>query len=111
MNNEVLCAGLSIYLMLGLGWSLAYRFVENVSPGSFAFNSTRAEAMEGFTALYFSFITLSTVGFGDITPVSNVARMLASMESMVGTLYVAVFVARLVSLYSTSASHARHDGS
>ena len=52
----------------------------------------------------FSFITLSTVGYGDITPVSKVARMLAATEAMTGLLYVAVLIARLVGLYSTPKS-------
>ena len=54
---------------------------------------------------YFSFITLTTVGYGDITPVSRAARWLAVMEAMTGSLYVAVLIARLVSLYSNSKSH------
>jgi voltage-gated potassium channel Kch len=57
--------------------------------------------MSGFTAIYFSFITLTTVGYGDIVPVSTVARMLTSTEAMTGTLFMAVLIARLVSLYST----------
>jgi hypothetical protein len=56
--------------------------------------------MTGFTGLYFSFITLSTVGYGDITPVSRAARLLTAMEAVTGLLYVAVLIARLVSLYS-----------
>lgn len=58
--------------------------------------------MLGSTSFYFSFITLSTVGYGDITPASNVARMLAAAEAITGTLFVAVFIARLVALYSTA---------
>jgi hypothetical protein len=58
--------------------------------------------MNGFTGFYFSFITLSTVGYGDITPVSRAARWLAAMEAMTGLLYVAVLIARLVSLYSSA---------
>ena len=56
--------------------------------------------MSGFTAIYFSFITLATLGYGDITPVADVARMLAMLEAMTGTLFVGVMIARLVSLYS-----------
>ncbi len=56
--------------------------------------------MNGFTSLYFSFITLSTVGYGDIVPASEVARMLAMVEAMFGMFYMAMLVARLVSLYS-----------
>ncbi len=70
---------------------------------AFAFNTNTGtkETMEGFNAFYFSFITLSTVGYGDITPVSKVARMLAAMEAMTGLFYMAVLIARLVALYST----------
>jgi len=57
--------------------------------------------MNGFTGLYFSFITLSTVGYGDIIPVSEVARMLAVVEAMFGMFYVTLLIARLVSLYTS----------
>ena len=103
VDVEVLCASISAYLMLGLIWTMAYWLVEQLTPGAFAFNTTTGtkETMEGFNAFYFSLITLSTVGYGDITPVSKVARMLAAMEAMTGLFYVAVLIARLVALYST----------
>jgi Ion channel len=106
VDVEVLCASISAYLMLGLIWTMAYWLVEQLTPGAFAFNTTTGtkETMQGFNAFYFSFITLSTVGYGDITPVSKVARMLAAMEAMIGLLYVAVLIARLVGLYSTPKS-------
>ena len=106
VDVEVLCASISAYLMLGLIWTMAYWLVEQLTPGAFAFNTTSGtkETMEGFNAFYFSFITLSTVGYGDITPVSKVARMLAAMEAMTGLFYVAVLIARLVGLYSTPKS-------
>jgi len=103
---EVLCASISAYLMLGLMWTVAYWLVDQMTPGgAFSFNTSRgAQSMNGFTGFYFSFITLSTVGYGDITPVSRVARWLAAMEAITGLLYVAVLIARLVSLYSTAKS-------
>ena len=103
---EVLCASIATYLMLGLMWTVAYWLVDQVTPGgAFSFNTNRgAQSMNGFTGFYFSFITLSTVGYGDITPVSRAARWLAAMEAMTGLLYVAVLIARLVSLYSSSKS-------
>jgi voltage-gated potassium channel len=103
---EVLCASISAYLMLGLMWTVAYWLVDQVTPGAFAFNTTTGakESMRGFNAFYFSFVTLSTVGYGDITPVSKIARTLAAMEAMTGLLYVAVLIARLVSLYSAPGS-------
>ena len=103
---EVLCASIAAYLMLGLMWTVAYWLVDQLTPGgAFSFNNNRgAHTIDGFTGFYFSFITLSTVGYGDITPVSRVARWLAAMEAMIGLLYVAVLIARLVSLYSSTKS-------
>jgi Ion channel len=63
--------------------------------------------MQGFQALYFSFITLSTIGYGDIVPVSKLARMLAIVEAVTGMFYVTLLIARLVSLYSSN--QARND--
>jgi hypothetical protein len=106
VNTEVLCASISAYLMLGLMWTMAYWLVDQLTPGgAFSFNTNAGpRSMNGFTGFYFSFITLSTVGYGDITPVSRIARWLAAMEAMTGLLYVAVLIARLVALYSTPKS-------
>src|SRR6266516_1460946 len=103
VDAEVLCASISAYLMLGLLWTMAYWLVDQLTPGgAFSFNTNAGtRSMNGFTGFYFSFITLSTVGYGDITPVSRIARWLAAMEAMTGLLYVAVLIARLVSLYSS----------
>ena len=107
VNTEVLCASISAYLMLGLMWTMAYWLVDQLTPGgAFAFNpNTGKESMKGFNAFYFSFITLSTVGYGDITPVSKMARWLAAMEAMTGLLDVAVLISRFVSLYSVPKSN------
>ena len=103
VNTEVLCAGVSSYLLLGTSWTLAYLLLAEFNPTAFAFTvgSGSTAVMSGFTAYYFSFITLTTVGYGDIAPLSHVARMLATMEATTGTLFVAVLIARLVALYST----------
>jgi hypothetical protein len=103
VNSEVICAGLSIYLLLGLLWMFAYLLVARAAPDAFAFTAGPAadQSLHGANAFYFSFITLSTVGYGDIIPVSNVARMLAAMEAIIGTLYVAVLISRLVAMYSS----------
>ena len=86
VNSEILCAGVLI-------------------PDSFAFTGglPSSRSLEGFNSLYFSITTLATSGYGDIMPVSGLARMLAMMESVAGLLYVAVLIARLVSLYSSQA--------
>jgi hypothetical protein len=103
VNSEVLCAGISTYLLLGLSWSFAYLLVAQLTPDAFFLNNgtTTGHSLHGADAFYFSLITLSTVGYGDIIPVSNVARMLAAMEAITGSLFVAVLIARLVALYSS----------
>ena len=100
VDTEVLCASISAYLLLALAWTFAYWLIAELIPGAFAFNTTSGStsSMQGFNGMYFSFITLCTVGYGDITPVASVAKMLAAMEAMTGLLYVAVLIARLVSL-------------
>jgi hypothetical protein len=85
-------------------WAHVFSIVENVSPGSFADNSIEANAAAGpepmrdqadrFT--YFSFVTLTTLGYGDITPLSRSARNLTALEAIFGQLYLAVLIARLV---------------
>jgi hypothetical protein len=104
VTTEVLCASLAAYLFLGLLWALAYWLVAELIPNAFAFNGGD-KSMQGSNGLYFSFVTLATVGYGDITPVSKVARMLAASEAITGLLYVAVLIARLVSLQEPRKTH------
>jgi hypothetical protein len=91
-----------VYLLLALLWTLGYWLVAELIPNAFSFNiaSETDPSMKGFNSFYFSIITLCTVGYGDITPVSKVARMLAGAEAMTGLLYVAVLIARLVAMAS-----------
>jgi voltage-gated potassium channel Kch len=104
VDANVLCAGVSVYLILGLLWAQAYAMVAQVNPNAFAFSvhPGRVATMSGFTSIYFSFTTLATLGYGDITPATDVARMLAMLEAMTGTLFVGIMIARLVCLYSAS---------
>jgi hypothetical protein len=117
VDSEVLCAGVAIYLTLGLLWCLAYTLVDQIAPGSFSYlgKPMSEHSMVGFTALYFSFATLCTVGYGDIMPVSGIARMLAIVEAGFGVLYMAILISRLVSLHASESfnrskdDHGRHD--
>lgn len=104
VNTEVLCASTSAYLLLALLWTFGYWLVAEIVPNAFAFSGADT-SLKGFNGLYFSFITMSTVGYGDITPVAKVARMLAAMEAITGLLYVAILIARLVALHVAPKSH------
>jgi hypothetical protein len=102
VDANVLCAGLSGYLLLGLLWVPTYVLVAQLNPGAFKMSSGAGSSMNGYNAFYFSFITLCTVGYGDVTPVSNGARMLAVVEAIAGVFYVAVLISRLVAVYSAT---------
>lgn len=98
-------ASVSLYLMLATFWFALYNVIEAINPGSFvqtgAVTLTKVPR-SGF--LYFSLITLTTVGYGDIVPVSPVARMFAALEGATGVLYIAITVARLVAAYQRAES-------
>ncbi len=104
VDANVLCAGAAGYLTLGLLWSLAYTLAARISPDAFVFGTGAASGhtMKGFTSMYFSLITLTTVGYGDIVPALGLSRMLAATEAICGTFYMAVLVARLVAMHSSA---------
>jgi hypothetical protein len=91
--------GILAYLLLGLVWCLAYQLVDFLDAGALRFPGLRQSTPGRLShdLAYYSYITLTTVGYGDITPVSPVARALAMGEALVGQLYPAILIARLVS--------------
>jgi hypothetical protein len=91
------------YLFLGLGWAVLYALIEGFRPGSFEISPklvTGGDVAHPLPSVltYYSFVTLTTVGYGDINPVSPATRTLAWMEAVTGQFYLAVIVAGLVSL-------------
>jgi|WetSurMetagenome_2_1015567.scaffolds.fasta_scaffold90578_2 voltage-gated potassium channel len=107
VKAEVLCSAVANYLMLGLLWSFCYSIVAGVNPGAFVVtygDTTAGHVMRGANSMYFSFATLCTIGYGDIVPVSSIARMLAIMEAVVGMFYMTMLIARLVAVYSSETS-------
>lgn len=94
VDADTVKGGICVYIMLGLAWSAIYRLVYELNPDSF---SVDFGAVWEF--MYFSFTTLTTVGYGDITPVSSFAMMLTNLEGLTGQLFLTVFVARLVGLH------------
>jgi hypothetical protein len=100
---ERVVGALCIYLLLGMVWAIFFGLVEIAVPTAFHYSSqVPGDPLDHF--LYYSFVTLTTLGYGDITPVHAVARTLAYLEAVVGQLYLAVLVAGLVGRYVASVS-------
>jgi len=90
------------YLLLGVAWGLTYAKIHAVNPESFQFDNPILQQVEQGTYssqvfIYYSFVTLTTVGYGDITPLSTTARTLSWVEALTGQLYLAVLIAGLIS--------------
>ncbi len=96
-----------IYLLLGVIWSIAYTVLEFFQPGSFKGMTEMVSPLRNPDWIYFSFVTITTLGYGDITPVTQTAKTLSFAEAIVGQFYIAVLVAGLVSAYIST----KKDGS
>jgi len=96
VNRHRIMGAIAVYLLFGLAWGESYFALALWDPGSFSVGPSVASIPESW--MYFSFVTLTTVGYGDITPVSSVARSLAILEALTGQLYPAILLARLVAL-------------
>jgi voltage-gated potassium channel len=104
------------YLLLGMAWGSLYSVIEVLQPGSFQATGEMADALEseearGSVLIYYSFVTLTTVGYGDITPVFPPARTLSWLEAMMGQFYIAVLVAALVGIRVSQGPVKRSSGS
>jgi hypothetical protein len=100
ITADKLHGALAGYIMLALLWAFFYDLLESFLPGSFLMGGARlGEPREFMHLLYFSFTTLTTTGFGDITPVSDQARSFVIIEEFAGVFFVGVLIARLAGLY------------
>lgn len=108
---DTLAASLCAYGFLVAAWAAAYSLLEILQPG--AFNYAGPEVLhremrfglgESATALYFSLVTITTLGYGDIVPATDAARLLAATEAFLGQAYIAILVAKLVGQYVASAT-------
>ncbi|PKN62721.1 MAG: hypothetical protein CVU57_22965 [Deltaproteobacteria bacterium HGW-Deltaproteobacteria-15] len=97
VTRDVVMGAVCSYFLIGIVWVHLYFLLESGSPG--AFSLPRGLSRDPVHFIYYSFITLTTVGYGDILPVSNPARSLAVLEAMVGQMYLAVAMARLVAIH------------
>jgi hypothetical protein len=104
-TRERIMGAIVAYLLIGLLWSLIYGFIEFLDPGSFSIPEDMLARIDAlpydipisiFT--YFSFVTLATLGYGDVTPIGAAARTFSSFEAVVGQLFIAITIAQLVGL-------------
>jgi voltage-gated potassium channel len=102
VNTNIVYAALCVYLFIGVGWGQGYLFLELMQSGSFGGLEALSDAgnldaqIHSFT--YLSFVTLTTLGYGELVPLTPLARSLCFVEAIVGQFYIATFVARLVAM-------------
>jgi hypothetical protein len=105
VTGDKLAAAVNVYLLLGLAWAIAYGVIATLDYGAFTTSTIKFETLEEYVELgaefvfiYFSFVTITTLGYGDVLPVTPIAQTAAWTEAVVGQLFVAVTIARLVGL-------------
>ena len=101
VRTDTIVGGIGIFLLVANLWFLFYSQIYLLDANSF---TSSKEYIPLFDFLYFSLTTLTTVGYGDIVPVSNIAKFSANIEAIVGVMFPAIFIARLVSLYKSEGS-------
>lgn len=105
-DGDALAGAIFGYFLLAFFWAALFGALESWAPGSFALSDV-GDAAGQF--LYFSLVTITTLGYGDILPLSNAARILAGLESVVGTLYLAILIGRIVGSFKPKRSQAHAD--
>lgn len=95
---EVIVAAVTVYLMLGIIGSISFGFLESIYPGSFSFHTINGRIVP-YSIIFFSFVTLTTLGYGDIVPLTPMAQSLTLVEALVGQIYLVVLIAWLVGMH------------
>jgi hypothetical protein len=90
ITADLICCAISIYFLIGIMWAGIYSVLEGIAPGSFS---------ETTDLLYYSFVTLTTVGYGDVAPLTTLSKRLAVFEAAMGSIYMAVIIAMIVGRY------------
>lgn len=105
VDLDTVIGGICVYLLIGLSFTMIFRFLIDLDPAAFMLGdrplgeASLDASSQPARLLYFSFITLTTTGLGDIRPTSEIAQMLTAGEALAGQLYIAIFVARLMGLH------------
>jgi voltage-gated potassium channel len=103
VTKDTIAGAAAVYLLFALMWSFIYAVLERLQPGSFAFSATETMG-EPNIFFYFSFVTITTLGYGDIAPLTYITRSMAVLEAVVGQLYLVVLVSWLVGMYVSKKS-------
>jgi uncharacterized membrane protein len=98
IGTETILGAVCVYVLLGIAFSGIYAAIDDAEHGGF-FAQTQATTTSNVEFLYFSFITMTTVGFGDLTPATDVGRVAVTFEALLGQVFLVTLVARLVSMY------------
>jgi hypothetical protein len=99
ITRDILSASIVAYLFVALFFAKSFLVLEILSPGSFSISSDRIMT-DPSVMKYFSFVTLTTLGYGDVVPISDQAKTLAISEAFIGQIYLTVLIARLVGVYA-----------
>lgn len=107
VSLDIIAGGISVYLFLGNIYGLIYALIGKLDPDAFSIPELTASYLgdnigDVSSAMYFSFVTLTTLGYGDITPISSFARTLAYLEAAMGQFYLTVLIAGLVGVHIAS---------
>jgi hypothetical protein len=97
---DTISGAICAYFLIGFVWGLCFSLLEQAQPGSFLMAEQQVDPSH---FIYYSFVTMSTLGYGDITPISNPARSLSLLEAVVGQLYIAILIAKLVGMHIAQA--------
>ncbi len=103
VTRQTISAAVVIYLLLALMWTFIYRLIENLYPGSFAVAHDKLQDAPNIY-LYFSLVTITTLGYGDISPTGGQAVSMAVLEAVTGQIYLVVVVAWFVGMYVSKKS-------
>lgn len=107
VTGDKLHAALAIYVLGAFLWAGLYTLLNHIDPGSFLVNTARGGLLDFYDMLYFSFTTLTSSGYGDLTPATRRAESLVILEQIAGVFYVAVLIARLAGLYPPGADRSK----